>query len=837
MTQEGKEGDKDVYGIEMKFILSCKDHFTQFVMLAAIPSKSTKIIAHHLGIMYGIMGFPTIYQTDNGNEVCGNEVVRLVMENNPHIDTITGRPRTPREQGSVENANNGIRNTVQSIVSEEWACGNTEFNWTMALGRAMGTLNGAFRRTTANAISSYETVFGTKFYSPNSEAVKGLSSTELRIAGTTAVERCLRTRSSALTEKYAICGEITEANIEDLGDLASPRVQYLMHNYKQTHKEAADDKFMLIQNSNWSLVPEGLRPISVPDEHDMVREGEETVGDLDSKPKAVDLARKQKHTATANQDSEVPDDDLDCKPKAVDNQTFRKEIKSRKTQELVSSSDLAGLLYCQPVLATQKAAQQEISKEDTKNSSNVDNKPDDTKKSSNVDNKPDASFDASDGKQNVLKQGVDISKQKGDLSKLRSDKKPDESFDASDGKQNVLKQGVDISKHKVDLSKLRSDKKPDESFDASDGKQNVLKQVVDISKHDTTILEQNPDLSKQDHNMSKEENDSRSKHQILRNNDQEDSGSESVIVVAAPKGTPVTSKRNDNNPLLSTVLNVLVNSDGFRNAQAADKTLQVFMKCEICPDLFVNKDVLFNIPSGECLEHYFGENSRQWLPHSLVHTFGQLASHWNHSSTVIFYACMHNLSMATFLEISKIIGEISPVLKDNANIDEIVSLGFTGDHYAVIHILLSEKRAIVYDGMVTSTMDVWKNVVKYVLWKFGVQGLDNMDELIDERTKQKTEGIIDQWTISRDQTISGVQLDTHSCGPIAMLVIACLFQTRQSKMDDGTSLSQLHPANVPSKNWRSTACTLFKKFIEFTWTNMYSVKTIRICVNATKVFA
>ena len=70
MTQEGKEGDKDVYGIEMKFILSCKDHFTQFVMLAAIPSKSTKIIAHHLGIMYGIMGFPTIYQTDNGNEVC-----------------------------------------------------------------------------------------------------------------------------------------------------------------------------------------------------------------------------------------------------------------------------------------------------------------------------------------------------------------------------------------------------------------------------------------------------------------------------------------------------------------------------------------------------------------------------------------------------------------------------------------------------------------------------------------------------------------------------------------------------------------------------------------------
>ena len=293
MTQEEKEGDKDVYGIEMKFILSCKDHFTQFVMLAAIPSKSTKIIAHHLGIMYGIMGFPTIYQTDNGNEVCGNEVVRLVMENNPHIDTITGRPCTPREQGSVENANNGIRNTVQSIVSEEWARGNTEFNWTMALGRAMGTLNGAFRRTTANAISSYETVFGTKFYSPNSEAVKGLSSTELRIAGTTAVERCLRTRSSALTEKYAICGEITEANIEDLGDLASPRVQYLMHNYKQTHKEAADDKFMLIQNSDWSLVPEGLRPISVPDEHDMVREGEETVGDLDSKPKAVDLARKQ----------------------------------------------------------------------------------------------------------------------------------------------------------------------------------------------------------------------------------------------------------------------------------------------------------------------------------------------------------------------------------------------------------------------------------------------------------------------------------------------------------------------------------------------------------------
>ena len=93
----------------------------------------------------------------------------------------------------------------------------------------------------------------------------------------------------ALTEKYAICGEIIQAGIEELGDLATERVQYLMHDYKHTHKEEADDKFMKILNSDWSLVPEGLRPLSVPDDPNIVGQIAETHDEeLDRKPKAVD---------------------------------------------------------------------------------------------------------------------------------------------------------------------------------------------------------------------------------------------------------------------------------------------------------------------------------------------------------------------------------------------------------------------------------------------------------------------------------------------------------------------------------------------------------------------
>ena len=102
MDEEGRTGARDIYGVEMHYILSCKDHFSQYVMLAAVPSKSPRYVAHHLGLFFGLIGFPAVYQSDNGPEVSGNEIIAMILQNNPHIDTCNGQPRTPREQGSVE---------------------------------------------------------------------------------------------------------------------------------------------------------------------------------------------------------------------------------------------------------------------------------------------------------------------------------------------------------------------------------------------------------------------------------------------------------------------------------------------------------------------------------------------------------------------------------------------------------------------------------------------------------------------------------------------------------------------------------------------------------------
>ena len=137
----------------------------------------------------------------------------------------------------------------------------------------MSALNGASRRTTSKAFSSYETVFGTKFFAPTTE-VNGYSKNELG-RGRTAVERCLNSGSQALTEKYAIMGELTREDIPQLRDLATPQVIYLMDLYQRTHDEGPDAKFMTAQKSNWSLVPPELRPFQLP--QDVDNEGEPNV--------------------------------------------------------------------------------------------------------------------------------------------------------------------------------------------------------------------------------------------------------------------------------------------------------------------------------------------------------------------------------------------------------------------------------------------------------------------------------------------------------------------------------------------------------------------------------
>ena len=55
---------------------------------------------------------------DNGKEFIAKVVVEMMMEHNRNCFIVTGRPRTPRDQGSVESANKLVQRILKSISSE-----------------------------------------------------------------------------------------------------------------------------------------------------------------------------------------------------------------------------------------------------------------------------------------------------------------------------------------------------------------------------------------------------------------------------------------------------------------------------------------------------------------------------------------------------------------------------------------------------------------------------------------------------------------------------------------------------------------------------------------------
>jgi hypothetical protein len=62
--------------------------------------------------------FVLLFNSDNGKEFIATVVADLLKESNPNCYIVTGRPRTPREQGSVESANKVVQQVLKCISSE-----------------------------------------------------------------------------------------------------------------------------------------------------------------------------------------------------------------------------------------------------------------------------------------------------------------------------------------------------------------------------------------------------------------------------------------------------------------------------------------------------------------------------------------------------------------------------------------------------------------------------------------------------------------------------------------------------------------------------------------------
>ena len=153
---------RDVYGSMQRWIMTVKDHSTGLVYLAALPQKMSEYVASELEKHFGFAGFPHILHTDNGKEFIATLVVDMMMRHNPDCFLVTGRPRTPRDQGSMENANKVVKKVLMSLSRERRMQG-IETNWTKILGQVMSVCN-SHSGTRRYSTSSYEAVFGLPYH-------------------------------------------------------------------------------------------------------------------------------------------------------------------------------------------------------------------------------------------------------------------------------------------------------------------------------------------------------------------------------------------------------------------------------------------------------------------------------------------------------------------------------------------------------------------------------------------------------------------------------------------------------------------------------------------------
>jgi hypothetical protein len=148
----------------MRWVMTLKDHATGLTYCCALPRKRPNLVAYKLQEIFGVIGYPKIFHTDNGKEFTAKLIIKMLRELNPNILAVTGRPRRPRDQGSVENANALVKRVLGSILAERRLAGENP-NWTEVLGSVAAVINAQSGRG-KNHVSAYEAVFGQVYNHP-----------------------------------------------------------------------------------------------------------------------------------------------------------------------------------------------------------------------------------------------------------------------------------------------------------------------------------------------------------------------------------------------------------------------------------------------------------------------------------------------------------------------------------------------------------------------------------------------------------------------------------------------------------------------------------------------
>jgi hypothetical protein len=101
-----------------------------------------------------------IFHTDNGKEFTAKVVLEFLRDLNPNILAVTGRPRCPSDQGSVENMNKFVKRILGTVLSKYRLVGKDR-NMTEVLGSIAPAINLQHGRG-KHDVSAYESVNGQK---------------------------------------------------------------------------------------------------------------------------------------------------------------------------------------------------------------------------------------------------------------------------------------------------------------------------------------------------------------------------------------------------------------------------------------------------------------------------------------------------------------------------------------------------------------------------------------------------------------------------------------------------------------------------------------------------
>jgi hypothetical protein len=152
---------RDLFGVLLCCVLVIKDHATGLIYLCTLPRKHPNLVEYKLQEIFGIIGFPKIFHTDNWKDFTAKVVLNFLCQMNPNIISVTGQPRHPSDQGLVEGMNKLVKKIIGSVLIK-WRLVGDNPNWTEVLGVVAAVFSSQHGHK-KDDISSYEAVYGQQY--------------------------------------------------------------------------------------------------------------------------------------------------------------------------------------------------------------------------------------------------------------------------------------------------------------------------------------------------------------------------------------------------------------------------------------------------------------------------------------------------------------------------------------------------------------------------------------------------------------------------------------------------------------------------------------------------